>query len=121
MALSSDKFKGVASKLFGKAKLGGLTESLTLEKPGAIDPITGASSAGASQTVDAIREMYKSNEVGELVKQGDYKLLVEAAKLTAINPREDGINATLNGATIRLVNADIDTANAVWTLQMRDL
>lgn len=121
MALSSDKFKAVAAKLFANASDGGLTESLTLEKPGAIDPVTGASSAGASQTVNAIREAYKSNEVGELVKQGDYKLLVEAATLTAINPRENGINATLNGMAIRLVNADIDTANAVWTLQMRDL
>ncbi|MGB2063507.1 MAG: hypothetical protein ACPHUL_00030 [Marinomonas gallaica] len=122
MALTQSKFKAVAAKLFDKAKAGNLTSTLTLSKAGAYNPVTGEQAGGVSQAVDCIREDYQANEIsGEMVKPGDYKLLVEFDTLTDIDPTDAGINATISGEDVRLVRAKADTAEAVWTLQMRSL
>lgn len=122
MALTQTKFKSVAAKLFAKAKAGNLTASVVFSKAGGTDPVTGATTAGVSDTVDVIREDYQSNETdGTLVKQGDYKLLAEFDSFVNLAPRTSGITAVVDGVSVRLMDAQTDAADAVWTLQMRKL
>ena len=84
--------------------------------------MTGATTAGASDTVDVVREDYQSNEIdGTLVKKGDYKLLAEFDSFVNLDPRSSGITATVDGVAVRLMDAKTDAADAVWTLQMRKL
>lgn len=122
MALTQTKFKSTAAKLFAKAKAGNLTASVVFSKAGGTDPVTGQTTTGASATVDVIREDYQSNEIdGTLVKKGDYKLLAEFDSFVNLDPRESGITAVVDGVSVRLMDAQKDAADAVWTLQMRKL
>lgn len=122
MALTQTKFKSVAAKLFAKAKAGNLTQSVTFSTQGGTDPVTGATTAGVSDTVDVVREDYKSNEIdGSIVMQGDFKLLAEFDSFVNLDPRNSGITATVDGVDVRLMDAQKDAADAVWTLQMRKL
>jgi len=53
--------------------------------------------------------------------QGDFKLLAEFDSFVNLDPRSSGITATVDGVAVRLMDAQKDAANAVWTLQMRKL
>jgi len=122
MALTQTKFKSVAAKLFAKAKAGNLTQLVTFATQGGTDPVTGATTAGASDTVDVVREDYQANEIdGSIVMQGDFKLLAEFDSFVNLDPRSSGITATVDGVDVRLMDAQKDAADAAWTLQMRKL
>lgn len=120
MALSKAKFKSVAKKLFDKAKSGSLTKSATFRLAGTIDPITEEETGSYSETVQAIVEAYNGREVdGEMIQANDLKLLVLDDDLTGITPRSDGMTLSVDGSQLTIVKADIDTAEAVWTIQIR--
>ncbi|MDX1453630.1 MAG: hypothetical protein R3183_13805 [Oleiphilaceae bacterium] len=94
--------------------------SVTFELPGGTDPVDGTTTAGASDTVNALREDYTAREIdGNIIQSGDYKLLVENAQFANVDPRKSGITATVEGVKVNLNNAELDSADAAWTLQMR--
>lgn len=120
MALSKAKFKATATKIFTKAKNGNLTESATFRLAGSIDPITEIETGSFSETVQVIIETYNKKEVdGQQVQANDLKMLILADDLKSIDPRTDGMTLIINGSTLTIMAADIDTAKAVWTVQIR--
>ena len=120
MALSQAKFISTADKLFAKAKAGNLTRVAVFSLPGDYDPLTDIIGDPYSETVDAIIEKYNKREIdGQLVQSNDLKLLVRNSQLMAIDPRTDGMTLSINGSSLTIIDADIDPANAVWTIQVR--
>jgi len=120
VALSKAKFQAVADRLFAKAKAGDITKVAVFTLPGTFDPLTEVQQPSYSEVVDVIIESYKANEVdGQLIQANDAKLLVRNNQFMAISPRTDGMTLTINSASLVIVSADIDPANAVWTIQVR--
>lgn len=120
MALSKAKFKATANKIFSKAKSGNLTESATFRLAGSIDPITEEETGSYTETVQAIIESYNKKEIdGQQIQANDLKMLILADDFTGIDPRVDGMTVSVNGSTLTIMGAEIDTAKAVWTVQVR--
>ncbi len=80
---------------------------------------TGKVTEGATNhTIDAIREDYKFDDVDNVnIKPEDIKLLVLYSELSILLAEKDYV--TMNGTRWNVVNWQIDPANAVWTIQIR--
>lgn len=123
MATQAD-FQQVAADLFGV--FADFAKLRSFSKPGSIgtlDPNTGIVSGGGAEVIESvptIREDYNAQEVdNQAIQRNDFKLLVQANSFTNISPRTDSVRVDVDGASCRIINAEIDAAEAVWTLQVR--
>ena len=120
MALSKEKFKGVAAKLFQKAEDGNLTIECEFELLGAYNPVSETNSPSVLETVTCIREEFtiKAKD-GTLVQCNDFKLLAQYDDFTLLSPRTDSVTVTVDGVRCAIVDAPLDAANAVYEIQVR--
>lgn len=119
MSLSKEKFQAVATRI--KNKSGNLFTPVVFSMPGVTNPITGAVTAGATETIDALREDYDSAQIdGQIIRSTDFKLLVLASDVNSINLRAPGLRVVVDGKSCQVISAAIDAANAVYTLQVRN-
>jgi hypothetical protein len=120
MALSQAKFISVADKLFAKAKAGNLTKSAIFSLPGAYNALADTIGTPQTKTVDVIIETFSSREIdGQLIQANDKKLLARNNEFTTFTPRTDGTSVSINGSSLVIVGAELDPAEAVWTIQVR--
>ena len=120
MALSKTKFQAVAAKLFQKASDGDLIVSCKFELLGDYDPVLETSTASISETINCIREEYNEMSMnGQNVQRGDYKLLAQYVDFTKLDPRTDGVNLTINGKSTTIAHAELDAADAVYTIHVK--
>lgn len=120
MALSKTKFQDVAAKLFQKASDGDLVIPCVFESLGEYDPITETNAASVSETIDCIREEYNEMSMsGQNVQRGDYKLLAQYTDFTKLDPRIDGVKLTINGKSTTIAYAELDAADAVYTIHVK--
>lgn len=118
-------FQQVAADLF--SVFADFAKPTTFTRPGSggvYDPITGETTGGTpahASTAPAIRQDYEAQEVdGQAVQRNDFKLLVRKATLNT-DPRADSVTVSFGGRQCRIINAELDAADAVWTLQVRQL
>ncbi len=68
-----------------------------------------------------IRVEYTKNEVdGQRIQASDYKVLVLQQGL-GVDVRSDNVTMTFNSVAVSIVTVDQDAAQAVYTLQVREL
>lgn len=102
--------------------LGDLPTLVTHNSMGAVsyNPTTGANTPTitAQTNLKAVFSKYGAREVdGDIVAQGDIKLLIAGADVT-IAPKQD--DTFLEGTnTWKALNVKKDTADALWTVQVR--
>lgn len=118
------EFQQVAADLFGV--FADFAKLRTFSKPGTtgtLDPNTGVVTGGSAEvteSVPTIREDYNAQEVdGQTIQRNDFKLLVQVNSFADISPRTDSVRVDVDGVGCRIINAEKDTADAVWTLQVR--
>jgi hypothetical protein len=122
MALSRAKFKQVGNRLMQKAKDGNLTVSCVFSVAGTYDPITATYGAGSSETVQCVREEFKQAEVdNQAIMVGDYKLLALIDDFSAIVPKPDNVSLTVGGVAARIIDVRKDAADAIYTIQARNV
>lgn len=120
MALSKTKSQAVAAKLFQKAKDGDLIVSCKFELLGEYDPILETNAASITETIDCIREGYSEMSLNnDNVQRGDYKLLAQYLDFTKLDPRTDGVKLTINGKITTIAHAELDAADAVYTIHVK--
>jgi len=69
-------------------------------------------------TINAIREDYKFDDVDNVnIKPADIKLLVLHSELSILLAEKDYV--TINSTRWNVVNWQLDPADAVWTIQIR--
>ena len=74
--------------------------------------------SATNYTVNAIREDYKFNDVDNInIKPEDIKLLVLYSELSILLAEKDYV--TMNATRWNVVNWQLDPADAVWTIQVR--
>lgn len=120
MALSKTKFQAVAAKLFQKAKAGDLVIQCKFELFGEYDPILETNAASITETIDCIREDYSEMSLNnDNIQRGDYKLLAQHVSFTKLDPRTDGVKLTINGKSTTIAHAELDAADAVYTIHVK--
>ena len=68
-----------------------------------------------------IRTEYTKNEIdGQRIQASDYKVLVEQQGLD-VDVRSDNVTMTFKGVSLSIVTVNEDAAQAVYTLQVREL
>lgn len=118
MAKTKAQFQGVAAKL--KAKFSTFFIARTFTAPGGYDPVTEVQVPGATESVECLREDYNAGQIdGQSIMKNDFKLLVVAADFSVIYPKTDGLKVNVDGKSCTVVSANLDAADAVWTLQVR--
>ena len=71
-----------------------------------------------SYTINAIREDYKFDDIDNVnIKPEDIKLLVLYSELSILLAEKDYV--TMNGTRWNVVNWQLDPADVVWTIQIR--
>ncbi len=94
----------------------------TFTAPSSYDPVTDTVTAGATETVSAVRMDYDASQVdGQIIQKLDFKLLALVNDFSAVDPRVDGVKVDVDGTGCQVINAEKDAAEAVWTLQVRAL
>ena len=87
---------------------------------GAYDPVTETNAAPVTQTIKCIRQEFNAEQKnGSNVQSDDFKILAEFDKFTLLSPRVDGLIVTVNLLSNTIVSADLDAANAVYTIHLR--
>lgn len=68
-----------------------------------------------------IRTEFTKNEIdGQRIQASDYKVLVVQQGL-GVDVRSDNVTMTFNGVAVSIVTVNEDAAQAVYTLQVREL
>jgi len=120
MALSKTKFQSVAAKLFQKASDGDLIISCVFELLGDYDPVLETNAASITETIDCIREEYSEmSRNNDNIQRGDYKLLAQYVDFTKLDPRTDGVKLTINDKVTTIAHAELDAADAVYTIHVK--
>ena len=119
MATTQAEFQLTAIEL--KDEFADFFKPLVFSLPGVTNPITGAVTAGATETIDALREDYDSAQIdGQIIRSTDFKLLVLASDVDSINLRAAGLRVAVDGKSCQVISVALDAANAVYTLQVRN-
>ena len=118
MAVNKAKFKNVALKL--RVKFDDFFEPYVFEIQGDYDPLTSSYTNGVTQTVDCLREEFQASQFdGQLIQNGDFKLLALYDDFQAIAPRTDGLKVTVGGKLCTVIKVSPDAANAMYTIHVR--
>lgn len=111
-------FPKVAQKL---VKAFGTSVTVQILSVSSYDPATrAATTSTASTTLDGVLERYHFSELGDQVKDTDYKLHIAANQITT-QPK-NGDLAVVNGNTMRIESVMTEYAGgtaALYTLQVR--
>lgn len=118
MATTKSEFQDLAAEL--KAEFQDFFIARTFAAPSGYDPVTEMQVPGATESVECLREDYTTGQIdGQSIMKNDFKLLVVAADFSVIQPKTDGLKVTVDGKSCTVVSANLDAADAVWTLQVR--
>ncbi len=118
MATTQAEFQQVADDL--KAEFLDFFKPAIFTRKGTYDPVTRTTTGDTALTVDALREEYNANQIdGQSIQANDFKLLVVASEFTTIKPTVDGLSCVYDGRTITVKRVSLDSANAMYTLQVR--
>jgi hypothetical protein len=118
MPTTKSEFQDLAAEL--KEEFQDFFIARTFTAPGGYDPVTEVQVPGAAESVECLREDYTAGQIdGQSIQKNDFKLLAVAADFSVIHPKTDGLKVNVDGKVCSVVNANLDAADAVWTLQVR--
>lgn len=112
-------FQQLASNLINNV-FGGFRDPIVFSVLGTFDYST-QTTPTVNTNAQGIRTEYTKNEVdGQRVQASDYKVLVEQQGL-GVDVRSDNVTMTFKGVAVSIVTVNEDAAQAVYTLQVREL
>ena len=118
MPTFKSEFQDLADELIND-EFADFRRSCVFTKPGTYNPIDGTSGTATTDTVLCIREDYTASQIdGQSIQANDFKLLGVADDFS-LNPRTDGIKVTFDGGTYSIISVELDAADAVYILQVR--
>jgi len=113
-------FQNLAERMINKT-FGDFRDPLVLEQLGTFDYSTQTTPVIATDNTQGIRLDFDKSEIdGQNIQVGDYRLILLKQGLT-VDVRADNVTLTFNGKPVDIINVEEDPANAVYTLQARDL
>jgi hypothetical protein len=115
-------FRSLATKLINNT-FADFRDTVTLAQAGEVDynDQSTAVSNITSDTTKGIRVDYNKTQIdGQNIQTGDYKVLVLQQGLNT-DVRADNVTMTFNGISVSIVSVSEDAAQAVYTLQVREL
>lgn len=120
MALSKQKFKSVADKLFTKARNGGLVINCDFELKGDYDPVTNTDTPSIIEQIECVRDDYSAHQIdSEIIQRNDFMLLARFDSFTTLTPKNDSVTVGVGGVNCSIVNIKLDAADAVYIMQVR--
>lgn len=118
MAKTKTQFQGVAAKL--KANFSTFFTPRVFTAPSGYDPVTEVMTGAVTDSVECMREDYTASQIdGQSIQKNDFKLIALAADFTTIQPKTDGLKVNVDGKECSVIYAQLDAADAAWTLQVR--
>ena len=112
-------FQGLANKLINNT-FGDFRDAVVFTVQGDYNYTAQDAPDGTTVNSFGIRSDYLKSEVdGEKIQTGDYKVLVEQQGL-GVDVRADNVEMTFKGVEVTIESVREDSAQAVYTLQVRE-
>ena len=118
MPTTQAEFQQVALEI--KAEFADFFKPLSFTLAGDYDVSTATTTDDTIEIVDAMREEYNPHQVdGQSIQSNDFKLLALDFDFKTLKPVMNGLKVTVNSKSCTIINAMLDAADAVWTIQVR--